>query len=734
MRIKKLEVEGYKNLNIKITHDSDVIALIGKNGSGKSNLLEAISAIFKSLYYGDGSVPFDYLIEYENTSKQNVRIEKKKSKKKCFLNEEFIIDVKDYLPKKLIAIYSGEEDRLWSKYYKSVYDDFIRDINKKETQGLSSNQGMPKMVYINKLYWHISLLSLALSDSHDNKKFIEEVLNIKHFDKVKFDFYDKNYEGYSNSPTLEFVRAVDEKSEYTLNELKKILDDKGYIADDVFKYLYSAYTPEKSKIIKDIIIKFNDYLTIEDLSEGEKKLLLVKAAFEFAEQEDSLFILDEPDAHVHLGNKEQIVKAFEPYKNNRQIVVTTHSPTVTQSLSDESLYMLNEGQNVKKEKQIVIDDLAGDFWNKQQQNIFITSKKQIVLFVEGRHDKIHILNAFRYYKSDYPFLDLDIFSLEGETNIAPMLKGMRDSKISDGKLYIGIYDNDSAGQTSIKKNGFDKENDGCGYRKLKDNKYSHHCFYSFCLPKPEAHTKDCTIENMVPVEKYEDAYKLAFESMVGHFLDKSIDDISKGIKEKSKNILAEKSKDFEKEDFKYFRKLFDVIEKIYNEYKASRENSDIKEKTKEKSDAKEKIGVKEKIVSQKTSNSLSKEETDFFKSKKVKENIVDLYLKIREKIVGKNDKIKANVRKHYIVIKGKTNFTFIKFTQKKISLIAMQNESEIKKKIKFHDVKHLVDSVQKFYNGECAQIEILNGENLKEVIDLLIEIKEKNLKQNRRVK
>jgi len=87
-----------------------------------------------------------------------------------------------------------------------------------------------------------------------------------------------------------------------------------------------------------ITIKFNGNLSIEDLSEGEKKLLLIKSALEFAGQEDCLFILDEPDAHIHVTNKEEIVKMFNPYKHNRQIIFTTHSPTLTNCLDDSNLY------------------------------------------------------------------------------------------------------------------------------------------------------------------------------------------------------------------------------------------------------------------------------------------------------------------------------------------------------------------------------------------------------------
>uniref|UniRef100_UPI00404735A0 AAA family ATPase n=1 Tax=Polaribacter sp. TaxID=1920175 RepID=UPI00404735A0 len=164
-----------------------------------------------------------------------------------------------------------------------------------------------------------------MSDLEDNKEFVKNVLKINQVDKIYINFNKSNYSQYTEGLVLDFIRKIDKKNEYTLKEFKKIISEEGYIPDDVYKLLYIAFSPKKTKIVTDIVIRFNQHLTVQDLSEGEKKLLLIKAAFEFAEQEDSLFILDEPDAHIHLNNKNQIIKTFEPYKDNRQIVITTHS-------------------------------------------------------------------------------------------------------------------------------------------------------------------------------------------------------------------------------------------------------------------------------------------------------------------------------------------------------------------------------------------------------------------------
>jgi len=561
MRITRLEIEGYKNIDIKLVHQSDIIALDGKNGCGKSNLLEALSYIFRSLYDKNEKVDFKYLIEYKNSDNKTILIEKKQTKPTFKVDNQRQVSIDKFLPKKIVTIYSGEEDRLWKNIYFPLYNDFVSKINKSGAQGLQMSQTMPQMLYLNKFYWHLSLLSLLLSDSPDNLKFVKEVLKIKKVDKIKIDFLSENYENYSSSLIMDFIRAIDHKNEYTLEELKQLLNEKGFIPDDVYKYLYFAFTPKDKKIVNDITILFNENLQIEDLSEGEKKLLLIKSAFEFAEQEDSLFILDEPDAHVHLNNKPEIIKTFEPYKTNRQIILTTHSPTVSHALNPDNLYMIDDGKQINKKKQEVLKALTGEYWNIQQQNIFLSSDKPIILFVEGKHDKLHIQKAFEVLKDDYPTLDFDIFNMDGADNIPQILTGLRTNDLSYNTLFIGIFDNDKEG-----RNCSNQSKVRCidGNNKLNENLIKKG-YVSFCYPKPVDYTNEnLTIENLYDATKYQLAYQEALKNY--SFGNKHIDESSNELKKNAKDQLSLMISSFAKNDFNYFRKFFNLILEIWNIY------------------------------------------------------------------------------------------------------------------------------------------------------------------------
>ena len=579
MRIKEIKITNkiFKNLDVSLENNtSGVMAFIGNNGSGKSNLLEAISAIFKHLYdKKEKDIPFNFSLTYTiGSSEDIVKITKKGSSVTTEINSQSKSDPYNYLPKQIVAIYSGEEDRLWNKYYLPTYQEYIAKI------GVETYNNMPKMLYINKFYWHISLLCLLLNQFNNSEDtFCSEILGVENTNSIKFSFNKANYKNYKDSIVKQFISKIDKKQEYTLEELRTIIEQEGYTLIDVYKIFYIAFTPDGEKMLQDIVIKYNnENLEIEDFSEGEKKMILIKAALEFAAQEDSLFILDEPDAHIHLSNKMQIKKVLEEYEQNRQVIITTHSPTLTDCLDNESIYMLDRGKLISVEKQKVLESISGEFWNRFQQNTFISSKSPIILLVEGKLDKIHINNAYKALKEEYSDLRFDIFDMEGLENIKPFLSSLYLSDFQKDKLCIGVYDNDIAGEKAY---GQFKKIEDRKFKEVNENNDKRNLFYFVTrLPKPEGITCECTIETMYDYTKWEEAYQQAVQHTSGKTKDKSIDKYCKDVLQEAKNILAENSNNFVNEDFKNFRKLFDLIREIAQYAKTLKDNTITNEKPK----------------------------------------------------------------------------------------------------------------------------------------------------------
>lgn len=106
----------------------------------------------------------------------------------------------------------------------------------------------------------------------------------------------------------------------------------------------------------------------------------------------------------------------------------------------------------------------------------------------------------------------------------------------------------------------------------------------------------------------------------------------------------------------------------------------------------------------------------------VRPNVSNTYSTIKTKLLDKIPTLQFNPQRYYISLRKKRNFAFIKIRKKKIGIVIMIKEENLREKINHHEITTLSEGVQKFYNGPCARIEINNDRNINEIINILIEI------------
>jgi ABC-type multidrug transport system ATPase subunit len=117
-----------------------------------------------------------------------------------------------------------------------------------------------------------------------------------------------------------------------------------------FKYLESTYI---SDLIDEVRINvkhrdINGSLNFTQLSEGEQQLLTVLGLMRFTHEDESLFLLDEPDTHLNpiwkLRYFDEIDKVVKLQKGSAagssQLVITTHDPLMIGSLRREQVRIL----------------------------------------------------------------------------------------------------------------------------------------------------------------------------------------------------------------------------------------------------------------------------------------------------------------------------------------------------------------------------------------------------------
>ena len=69
-------------------------------------------------------------------------------------------------------------------------------------------------------------------------------------------------------------------------------------------------------------------LGLTELSSGEKQIIIIFASLIFGLQEDKagIYIVDEPEASLHLTWQSQFVEAILKINSNVQLIFATHSP------------------------------------------------------------------------------------------------------------------------------------------------------------------------------------------------------------------------------------------------------------------------------------------------------------------------------------------------------------------------------------------------------------------------
>lgn len=381
MKLSKFKIQEYKNFKnfeIDFKNHDNLVVIVGLNGSGKSNLLEAVSSIYKRI--ANDEIIDEYVYFKVNEEEKLIKE----------------ISKKEYENANIIALYSGEEDRLWKKFYEEEYLEKISNIRE------GNQVKKTKLIYINKYYWNISLLTLLIDNLNTEMHldFLEKDLKLKDINEVKIVIeYDLEKFKNAKGSTKAYFESLNKdgvvKKEYTLFELKEIFAMSNAL--QIFTILESLNIPKDYKLIKNIEIKLFDKISVKSLSEGEKKLILLKVIFDVLSNENSVILLDEPDAHIHEDRKKYIYDFIKKY-NNRNIILTTHSPSLTACCSEKNLVILDgyKGEKIDINKVDIVKNLFGNTLDPLEKNILLSKELPIILF-EGPSDVKFVKRAIEYF-------------------------------------------------------------------------------------------------------------------------------------------------------------------------------------------------------------------------------------------------------------------------------------------------------------------------------------------------
>ncbi|MDU0936888.1 MAG: AAA family ATPase, partial [Enterococcus faecalis] len=225
MKVDKLYIRSrFKNFNnVRVDFDEEhlMTVIVGRNGSGKSNVIESLVAIFRNLDLGEAP-PFSYELVYRlgQPHKQNqpsdrwLEIKIDADPTRGSLAKQYVISIRDllevksessssrkelvipfskvkrdkagnslYLPKYVFAYYSGPSDRL-ERYFKKHRTDFYRHLLEEK---LDLKGDIRPLFYAKPYHSQFVLLAFFLNeDDSVEKDFLKEHLGIEGLDSIHF--------------------------------------------------------------------------------------------------------------------------------------------------------------------------------------------------------------------------------------------------------------------------------------------------------------------------------------------------------------------------------------------------------------------------------------------------------------------------------------------------------------------------------------------------------------------
>lgn len=107
-------------------------------------------------------------------------------------------------------------------------------------------------------------------------------------------------------------------------------------------------TNEGKVLFKQPSYKNRRPLTLNDLSSGEKQLVIIFASLVFGLQgnKSGIYIVDEPEASLHLAWQNKFVKSILSVNNNIQLIFATHSPELIGKYRDKTVKLIRNDEGI----------------------------------------------------------------------------------------------------------------------------------------------------------------------------------------------------------------------------------------------------------------------------------------------------------------------------------------------------------------------------------------------------
>jgi ABC-type cobalamin/Fe3+-siderophores transport system ATPase subunit len=400
MRLDKVTIDGFKNLKqLEVDFDERRLTtvLIGQNGAGKSNLIEAITQVFRWVDLRRQEPRFQYRVDYRisgaRVSLSNmpgepaIRVDGQEVKR-----TEFEKHMDRWFPDLVFGYYSGGSRRLESLFdsHQRRYYDAIKLEDDEKV--FAKAQAERRLFYCRPIHGVLALLALfafperKVSDELASKLGITGFHSLlAHFrepwfarskkaaERIPANFWGaagpagrtaRQFKQVAFHPLALDGNAIDDYRDKQQNESQyaTFLPSRQHLMDfaSAFKseseMFYALEAMDISDLIREMLVwvkRDNDDsgdVGFADLSDGERQLLMVLGLIRVSRGKRALFLLDEPDTHLNPHWQHSYLKLIEDWTgiaadaDKCHIILTSHNPLTISALTrDEVRVMHTDG-------------------------------------------------------------------------------------------------------------------------------------------------------------------------------------------------------------------------------------------------------------------------------------------------------------------------------------------------------------------------------------------------------
>lgn len=402
MRLDKVSIDGFKNLQaLELDFDERQLTtvLIGQNGAGKSNLIEAITQVFRWIDLRRNEPRFRYRVAYRVQphgkvtpnppsvclsnfpGEPAIRVDGQEIKR-----TEFEKRKAEWFPDLVFGYYSGGSRRLealFDSHQRRYYD----DIKLEDSEAMVAKaQEARRLFYCRPIHGVLALMALF---AFPDRKVTDELasrLGITGFHSLLALFRepwfakDKRTSAEdlwgAGGPAGRAARRFKDLAFHPFALEGNAVDD--YRDKKQTEPQFAAFLPSLARLqqlaqhfkneremfyaleamdISDLVREIQVWVTrgndasgdvgFADLSDGERQLLMVLGLIRVSRGKRALFLLDEPDTHLNPHWQHSYLKLIEEWtgiaaeKEHCHIVLTSHNPLTISALSRDEVRVIS---------------------------------------------------------------------------------------------------------------------------------------------------------------------------------------------------------------------------------------------------------------------------------------------------------------------------------------------------------------------------------------------------------